>query len=564
MGSNLNLGNMLDDLKEIDKKPIKRQEENRTKLQAQARTIDSLNAQLMGVRSAAFSLSLGSSYLGRSVSSGTPDVVTARAQTSSGIATGNHNIEVNRLARRSAWQSQGFESASSTAYPALSTGFSSPSDTALQESVSFTIGFGEDTPINISLNAGASLKDVADAINSAEDNKNANGKPLIRASIAQEEHGTYIRLHAAEPDETQNQQILLTEGTPDAIKSFVQPDLTFRYKVGLENDPVYVSLQPGSTYQQMVDTINSKGEAYGMQAAIIYEGNTENPYRMTLTSTDTGEANRIQIEGLMNANGEHLLEEMQGKDGESLNASLTVNGISYQRNRNEDISDVIPGLSLDLTGEGRSAVSIRPDHEDLKDDILNFINGIIEFSDTVRRHTTREPEEEDQGLLNDVGSVRNINQQLISMLSQTSDDSGDTISSLFDMGLSIDRTGKISFDEAKLDKVLSEDPDGVKKFFLGNTEDEDAKGFAAKTSERLTQMTSDTGVFTLEKNSMEDRIKRLDTSIENSKARLDRKYEIMALQFIELDRAINALNNQADFMTSMFDSFNNAASNKKK
>jgi flagellar hook-associated protein 2 len=551
LGSSLDLQKMLDDLRGIDESPIKKNEENRTLIRTQANTLDSLNAKLMGIRSSARTLSLASSFLGRKVTSGKEDVVTATA--ASGIASGNHTLDVQSLARKSAWQSAGFDSPSSMVYGHPETGLLSGESKAVDTATSFSFTFGpSDTAIEVDIQAGATLDEVAEAINGAAGNADEAGAPLVKASVVKGPNGAYIRMAAADPDDKTNQQILMEgEGL-----NFIKPDLSFSYQLGVENQPVYVSVAAGSTYENLVNTINEKGENYGMQAAIINDGSGANGYRFTLTSRDTGEANRIFLDGL-------AMEEVQGKDGESLNARFTVNGIAYQRNNDKDINDVIPGLTLNLQSEGKATLTVKADYEGVKTAITEMMEGLMAFSGELVKHRIREPENDDEGLLNNVASVRTVQSELNNLLSQPMSGSRSGISSLFDLGLSIDSTGQISFDESKLDAALENDPDSVRKFFIGDA-DLGVKGFGDMFNDRLTEMTSDTGAFSLEKNTMEERAKRLDTTIENAKTRLDRKYEIMTLQFIRLDKSISALNNQADFMKNMFDSFNNAANSNKK
>ncbi|TYT76288.1 flagellar filament capping protein FliD [Desulfobotulus mexicanus] len=558
LGSGLGLQQMLDDLREIDEAPIKRQKENRTLMQAQARTLDTLNADLMGVRSSARTLSLESHFLGRKVSSGKDDVATATA--SSGIATGSHSLEVHSMAKKSTWQSSGgFSDPSAAFYEHPKTGLLSGDSVALEDATTIHLTFGSrEEKISVDIPAGATLNEVAEAINNAPGNLDENGKPLMRASLATAPSGdSYLYIQPADPDETVHQNIIIegTEEGPDL--SFLKSDITFSFKVGAENDPIYVRIPPGSSYQGMVSAINEQAEKHGMDASIINDGSSKDPYRFTLTARETGEASRI----FLSPNFAGIMDEVQGGEEESLNARFTVNGITYQRNSDRGLEDIIPGLSLNLESEGKTTISITADHDGVKESIMEMMEGIIKFSEDIARHTKREPEEEDEGLLKDLSSVRNIERELKTLISQRVGQG--SVSSLYDLGLSFDGAGRISFDENKLDKMLESDPEAVRNFFLDNKETEQ-KGFASIMNERLSQLTSDTGPLSLQKNTLEERERRLETTIENATVRLDKKYEIMTHEFIRLDKAINSLNSQADFMKSMFDSFNNAANNNKK
>ncbi|MCW7752387.1 flagellar filament capping protein FliD [Desulfobotulus sp. H1] len=558
LGSGLELQQMLEDLRSIDETPINRQKDQKLLLKSQARTLDTLNASLMGIRASARTLSLESSFLNRKVTSGKDDVATATA--SSGIAEGSHTLDVHSLAKKSTWQSSGgFSDPSATFYDHPKTGLLSGDSIALEEATTVHLTFGSrEEKISVEIPAGATLNEVAEAINNAPGNLDENGKPLMRASLATAPSGdSYLYIQPADPDETVHQNIIIegTEEGPDL--SFLKSDITFSFKMGDENEPLYVRIPPGSSYQGMVNAINEQAEKHGMDASIINDGSSKDPYRFTLTARETGEANRI----FLSPNFAGIMDEVQGGDEESLNAKFTVNGIHYQRNSDKGLEDVIAGLTLNLESEGKTTISIRPDHDEVKDDIVKMMEDLVKFSEDLARHMVREPENEDEGLLYNVSSVKNVQSQLRNLVSQPMGKG--SVTTLADLGLTMDSSGRMHFDEKKLDEVMASDPEGVRSFFIGDKE-KSQQGFGDMFNERLTQMTSDTGPLSLEKNTMEQRAERMEKSIESATARLDRKYEIMTHEFIRLDKAISSLNSQADFMKSMFDSFTNAQNNNRK
>lgn len=542
LGSSLDLQNMLDQLKEIDEQPIKIKETTMQKSETQVQTLDSLNARLVKLKSSALSLSLESNFLARKTSVGDEEVLSATTITGTELTT--HNLEVKALAQKSSWQSKGFASEETMVYSEPKTDFEDGETKAItaDTTLSFTYGGGE--TLSIDLKKDATLDEVATAINEASVNQDEEGNPLAKATVVEGEDGAYIRMEAANPDTKTNQQILVSAG-PD----FIKPDLTFTYRVGIENDPVYVNVKAGTSYKDLAGQINESSGNTGIHAEIIDDGSTVNGNRFTLTAKNTGEANRIFLDGL-------AMEEVQGADKASLNAKFSLNGISYQRGTNEGIEDVISGVTLEFKAEGKTSLSVRSDTEAVKEDIMELINGFIEFSEEIHKHTNIDPEAEDEGLLKDLYSVKGVLNDLTDLMNVASSSHGG-VSSLFDLGLTMDRQN-ITFDESKLDEMLAKDPAAVQRFFVGD-EDRGITGFAENLNERLKEMSGNNGVLNLEKSAANDKVKRLETDIEESKTRLEKKYESMAKEFIQLDKAVRSLNSQADFLKSTFDSFNNAA-----
>ena len=76
---------------------------------------------------------------------------------------------------------------------------------------------------------------------------------------------------------------------------------------------MYLSVPPGTTYEETVNLINDSEDNPGLTAAMIDNGDSVNPYQLILTSDDTGEDARLSLTNLAG------LTEVTGTGGESLN-----------------------------------------------------------------------------------------------------------------------------------------------------------------------------------------------------------------------------------------------------
>jgi flagellar hook-associated protein 2 len=245
-----------------------------------------------------------------------------------------------------------------------------------------------------------------------------------------------------------------------------------------------------------------------------------------------------------------------------LNAEFTVNGISYSRQSNTAIKDVIAGVTFDLKNTGESTLNIEVDHDTVKQDILSMIEG---FNDLVSyitgTQTNNETDTEDgtadeqdtDNPLEGSTSANRIVYQLKSLLTSVLDlDTAYT--SLTDLGLEISSTGTISIDQDTLDTAVASDPDAIKSLFIGDS-DKEITGLADLLNDALTDMVSSTGIASTEIDESETRITRLDNDIESETERLTKKYETMANEFAQLDTYISQMNSQASILTSMIDAF---------
>ena len=136
-------------------------------------------------------------------------------------------------------------------------------------------------------------------------------------------------------------------------------------------------------------------------------------------------------------------------------------------------------------------------------------------------------------------------------------DTGGDINSLFDLGMELNKDGSITLDQAKMDAAFSSSPEDVASLFIGDS-DKEITGLGDILNDKLAEMTRSTGLVNGEKTAAEEKIDRLSTSIEIATERLDKRYKLMAQQFVRLDAFIGKMNSQSEYLTSMFDSFNNA------
>ena len=112
-------------------------------------------------------------------------------------------------------------------------------------------------------------------------------------------------------------------------------------------------------------------------------------------------------------------------------------------------------------------------------------------------------------------------------------------------------------DEEMLDAALAERPDEIEAFFLGD-DDRNIEGFADIVNDQIRTLIGTNGQLEGEKESAQSRINDLEAKIEQENTRLDRKYELLTKQFIELDRYMNQMTNLSSYLASQFDSISNA------
>jgi len=549
VGSGFELQQMLEDLRAADEVTLNIKETEKTRLTEQVVEFDSLNAKILQMKSDALSLSLESNFIDREA---TTDETVALASVQPGAALSSYSLDISRLASKSSWQTQtGMTETSAAMLEPPTTSLTTFTDPAVTEEtpLSFTIEHetGQKT-ISLNLAANASIEDIVAAINADSDNINGD-TTYVTASAATSDNGSYIRLSSTESDTTENHKITVSEGP-----EFITPDLSFSYQVGDDNDPVYVTVAAGTSYQSVVSQINDDPNNSGMTAALIDTGIGDTPWHLTFTANESGENSRIVL------SDDLTMTEIQGSDGEgSLNASFSIDGYAYQRQSNSGIDDIIQGVSLTLKKIDSTQVSVSASTDTMKEKIIHLVDTYNEINADIDLKTQYASDQDDGGVLSNIHALKSLDSILFDLLG-TAVDTGNSITSLADLGMDSNQNGVLTLDQSVLDEVFSSSLDEVTALFIGDS-DNDVTGLGDMLNEKLRSMTnSSTGIVNAEKSTVQIKIDNLTDSIETATERLDKKYDQMAQQFIELDAYIGRMNSQANYLSSMIDSFNNTSS----
>jgi flagellar hook-associated protein 2 len=148
-------------------------------------------------------------------------------------------------------------------------------------------------------------------------------------------------------------------------------------------------------------------------------------------------------------------------------ASLTVNGLAVTRTSNE-ITDLIPGVTLHLNATSSSAVNINVSRDFglAKDTIKTVVSAANLFETTLKGLSNSV----DGDLAND-STVIQIKNKIKQLFYSESSKAGTNIKTMTDMGVSYDKGGTLLVDDAKLDTAMASYYDEIKDFFSGGTDD---------------------------------------------------------------------------------------------
>lgn len=329
-------------------------------------------------------------------------------------------------------------------------------------------------------------------------------------------------------------------------------DQTFSYSIGGKTRSLTVAND--TTLQGLADLINNDTGNPGVTAKLVNDGSAT-PYKLVLTANNTGENNRITISSQLSG---YTLTEKNGAGGASLNASINVDGVTYQRQTNDGITDILSGITLNLKGTGTAGITVNQDNSKMTDALKGLVSKLNDVITSAKSQSGYDKDGK-PNLLQGSGAVRTMGYDLINLLG-TKVKTGGSITSLYDLGLEVNRDGTIALNETTLNNAISAHPADVRLFLEGDSS-KGVTGLAQTVNDRLRVMTRPiTGTLASEETAAQERISRIDAQISSTTARLDKKYDILAKQFAELDKFTNSMTSLSTYLTSQFKSLSGSSS----
>ncbi|MCB8888163.1 flagellar filament capping protein FliD [Vreelandella malpeensis] len=307
---------------------------------------------------------------------------------------------------------------------------------------------------------------------------------------------------------------------------------------------VNIDIPAGSTLADVRDQINADKES-GVNASLINDGAG---YRLALSSKETGkEAAVTGFSGL----GSLAVDNTTLRAGRD--AELDVNGIAITSKTNK-VEEAIQGVTLDLTAVSESSITlvIERDQDSLRGAIDDFVKNFNEMKSTVGRMTQFNGAGEISGELIGDRTVRTIENRLRQDISDSL--AGGDIQRLSQIGITLDRQGRLEIDDDKLNAAIATGPEALSSFFAGDSKE---AGFAGRLTTTLKEITSEDGLISSSISSAELRVDSLDQRKLRMEGSIERSVERYRKQFAQLDGMIAQMNSMSSYLGQQFDMLSN-------
>lgn len=343
-------------------------------------------------------------------------------------------------------------------------------------------------------------------------------------------------------------------------------------------DPLTITLSDSqTTLTGIADAINKS--AGNVSATIITASNGD--YRLMLSSKTTGTDGDMTItssdstlQGVIGYDANATGTQNMSVQTASQNAKFSVNGVSMERSSNT-VSDAVTGITLNLKSASSSTsgetLTVARSIDDTKTAVKAWVTAYNSLQSTIATITkyTAVTAGEDQSSTNGAligdSTVRSVQTKLASMMTNLQSGSYSVLSQL---GITTDPSkqsdgslGALTIDDTKLTAALTNNPQAVSDFFVG---DGKTTGFATQMDNTLTDMLSTTtgkeGIIKNATDGINNTLKDLSTRYDAMQASIDATMARYKTQFTNLSTLVNSLTNTSTFLTSQFSSSSSSSS----
>jgi flagellar hook-associated protein 2 len=205
----------------------------------------------------------------------------------------------------------------------------------------------------------------------------------------------------------------------------------------------------------------------GVAASIISDGSGATPFRLSLSSRNSGTEGRLIFDG--SAAGLSTTTLVDGQD-----AAIVYGGNSdgtgglVTTSSTNSITGLVPSLTLTLTGTGTTSIAINNDPSKINTAVQGFVDAYNKIIDNIADVTKFDPNDQTKnGILFGNAAVQQVQNALGQFVTKSYTNVG-KFRNLADIGITVGQDGKLTLDNDKLTQMIASNPDDVRTLFTTN------------------------------------------------------------------------------------------------
>jgi len=391
----------------------------------------------------------------------------------------------------------------------------------------------------------------------------------------------------AQTDTRVSQQYTADESGTDTLRSYFDSNGAQTFEISVasptDSDPnnresISVTVDPtGDTNEEILEEIAASintamsnavddetienGEK--AQASVVME--SSGTVRLSLRSGQTGYSNRLTFtdtDGLLgtlqvtdndtttsDGSGGQIYDVGTSATDSMLNSQFVLDGLTMYRDSNS-VDDALTDVTLDLQeADGtQHSFSVETDAESIKEDVEDFIDKFNAVQKYLKGKTKVDPENDTRGAFAGESAIRSLRYNLRNdAVGSVSGLPADAPTTLVEVGIELNDNGKLQLeDEDKLIAAAEENPSALKDLFGGED------GIATRMLEKVEGYVEAGGIIDQRKETVDDRIRRLDDDIVDFEAKMERRRQQLTEQFARVQRIQSEALSQQQALSNFF------------
>ena len=355
-----------------------------------------------------------------------------------------------------------------------------------------------------------------------------------------------------------------------------------------------ISIEAGTdgeiTLQDVADAIN--GGDYGVSASLISD--KSGSVRLSLTGDETGAENAFSLGvSYLDSGGAEITPSTTQNlsklafdpsqtsstfaiptNGSAQDAKMKLNGVEIVRASNT-IDDAVDGLTFNLTGttldsEGTSTattLTVARNSTAITTQLQAFVTSYNNLAKAISSTTSYNATTKTAGTLQGDSTIRGMQTQLRSLMTQTFGDGSNSTKTLSSLGIAFQKDGTLALDSSKLSTAVEDDLDGVLEFLgafdqkVSSLAPEASKdGFAYKLAQLTKGMVADDGLFDAKLDGLNKSVDNITDQKERLNTRLVAIEKRYRAQFTAMDTAIANMQTLSSYVSQLVASTSSSSS----
>ncbi len=308
-----------------------------------------------------------------------------------------------------------------------------------------------------------------------------------------------------------------------------------------------VEIDSNDTLDEVVKKINAAG--LGITAAVINDGTSDTPFRLTITSRTPGASGRVFFNTDATELGLNTLAE--GKDAAIVLGDPAASNPIIVTGGSNTFTNLITGLTLNAaaTSDVPVDISVDRDVDSVVNDVTTFVQAFNDTLDRIDELTMFVPDTNERGILLGDNTVELIRTRMYREVSRVAAIPDSELKRLSNVGITIGSGARLQFDEERFREEFEKDPEAVKSLFTyvepaeggGGTN----VGFAARLHQAIDDLTNvGDGLLTQANNRLQQRVDLFSDQATRMQQLLDQKESRLYAQFQAMERALASLQAQ--------------------